>query len=187
MQKETAITEPTVVSVTTAPVAEAIPDSSYPFAGKAPSKEQVQQVINLINQAKAGLPPMPDMTGLQLRRLSRPGLKTQGFVQAALEAATKDPGILPQALALEELHAQEQFYRDLSLIQTHLSALKSKADTALALAGNHLYAVSRYVYTTLHKTTLGKGKMPEQAAYMKERYALKKKKSQPEEAQEVTG
>ena len=187
MQNETTTTEPTVTSVTSAPVAEPMPDSSYPFAGKALTEQQVAQVIDLINQAKAGLPPMPDLTGKQLRRLSRPGLKTQGFVQAALEAATKDPGILPQALALEELHAQEQFYRDLSLIQTHLSSLKSKADTALALAGNHLYAVSRYVYTTLHKTSLGKGKMPEQAAYMKERFAVKKKeKGQPEAAAEVT-
>ena len=185
MQTQTATTEPSVTSVTSAPVAERLPDSSYPFAGQALTEQQVAQAIDLINQAKAVLPPMPDLTGLQLRRLSRPGLKTQGFLQAALEAVKKDPGMLPQAVALDELLAQEQFYRDLSLIQTHLSDLKTKADTALALTGNYLYAVSRFVYTALNKTSLGKGKMTEHTAYMKERFALKKK-GQPSATAPVT-
>jgi hypothetical protein len=102
-----------------------------------------------------------------------------------MEAVQKDPGMLPQAVALEELRDQEQFYRDLSLIQTHLSDLKTKADTALALTGNHLYAVGRFVYTALNKTSLGKGKMNEQTAYMKERFALKKK-GQPSATAPVT-
>ena len=185
IEETTTTTEPSVTSVTSAPAAEPLPDSSYPFAGKALTEQQVAQVIDLLNQAKAVMPPMPDLTGLQLRRLSRPGLKTQGFLQAAMEAVQKDPGMLPQAVALEELRDQEQFYRDLSLIQTHLSDLKTKTDTALALTGNHLYAVSRFVYTALNKTSLGKGKMTEQTAYMKERFALKKK-GQPSATAPVT-
>jgi hypothetical protein len=146
---------------------------SYPFAGASLSAQKLDSIIDTIAQLKGFLPPMSDLTPLDRQRMSKLGMRTRGFADAALEAAQTDPGLLPQSIPLASFVAQDALLRDLSLVQTHVADLKSRLDDALLLVGNHVYSVSRTVYAMM-KTDAAKARLQEQKALMKQRFATKK-------------
>ena len=151
--------------------------NNYPFAGVTLTSGQLDSVIATIAQVRELLPPMHDLTPADRQRISKLGMRTRGFADAALEAAKADPGLLPQSIALGSFVSQDALLRDISLVQTHVTDLKSLLDDALLLVGNHVYSVSRTVYAMM-KTDGGKARLQEQKALMKQRFASKKN-SQP--------
>ena len=152
------------------------PGSKYPFASVSLSDADVAAILNKVNELKGLLPVMPDLTPLERRRMSKLGIKTRGFADLAIETAKADPGVLPQSISLDTFVAQDDLLQDLSLVQTHVSDVKSKLDDALFLIGNYIYGVSRVVYAVM-KTDAAKAKLQEQKAAMKQRFA--KTKGQP--------
>jgi hypothetical protein len=167
---------------TTSPeVIEYEPDTKYPFHGKTLSKEQLDSALAAINGLKALLPPMPNLTALERRRIAKLGIKSRGFVDAAFEAAKKDPGVLPGSLSLATVGEQDQFHRHLSLLETVISDFNAKLGDALLLTGNWNYLAALSIYAGF-KTPLGKAKMPEQQAFLRQRFARtpKAKEGQPE-------
>jgi len=83
---------------------------------------------------------------------------------------------------LETLLAQDELMKNLSLIQAHLSDMKSKVDDALLVSGNWLFGATRSIYAVL-KTPAACTRMPEQQDALKQRFARPaKKKDQPPEA-----
>jgi len=157
---------------TTAPVADN-PGSKYPFASVSFTDADLVAVLNKVNELKGILPPMPDLTPVERQRMSKLGSKSRGFADLALETAKADPGVLPQSISLDTFAAQDALLRDLSLVQTHVSDLKSKLDDALFLIGNYIFGVSRVVYAVM-KTDAAKAKLQEQKNAMKQRFAKNK-------------
>lgn len=91
----------------------------------------------------------------------RPRTFLSVLVDLAIESARKDEGVLPRAIELETLLAQHELMKNLSLIQAHLSDLKSKVDDALLVSGNWLFGATRSIYAVL-KTPAACTRMPEQ-------------------------
>ena len=149
------------------------PGSKYPFASVSLSDADLAAVLDKVNELKGILPPMPDLTPVERQRMSKLGSKSRGFTDLALETAKTDPGVLPQSISLDTFVAQDVLMRDLSLVQTHVSDLKSKLDDALFLIGNYIFGVSRVVYAVM-KTDAAKAKLQEQKAAMKQRFAKNK-------------
>jgi len=152
------------------------PGSKYPFASVTLSDADLAAILGKVNELKALLPAMPDLTPLERRRMSKLGTKTRGFADLALETAKADPGVLPQSISLDTFVAQDDLLQDLSLVQTHVTDVKSKLDDALFLIGNYIYGVSRVVYAVM-KTDAAKAKLQEQKAAMKQRFAKSKSQS----------
>jgi hypothetical protein len=167
----------TAIASTT--VVEENPGSKYPFSAVSFTAEQLASTIDTINQLKGILPPMPGLTPLERRRMSKLGSKTRGFADAALEAAKTDSGILPQSISLDTFEAQDQLLRDISLVQTHVTQLKSKLDDALLLIGNWVYSAARTTYAVM-KTDAAKTKLQEQVAVMRQRFVSRKKEQSKE-------
>jgi len=167
------------------PVVADNPGTKYPFASVSLSDADLAAAITKVNELRALLPPMPDLTPKERQRLSKMGTKSRGFSQLAIETAKADPGVLPQSVSLDTLLAQDDLMKDLSLIQTHVTDVKSKLDDALYQIGSYVYGVGRVIYAVM-KTDAAKAKLQEQKAAMKQLF-LKKKKSQSEttEAQEA--
>ena len=156
------------------PVVEDNPGSKYPFASISLSDADVTAIINKVSELKGLLPPMPDLTPKERQRLSKLGTKSRGFAQLAVETAKTDPGVLPQSVSLDSLLAQDDLMQHISLIQTHVTDVKSKLDDALCQIGN-----------AVMKTDAAKAKLQEQKAAMKQLFLkTRKKKSQPEVAAE---
>jgi hypothetical protein len=155
-------------------VVEDNPGSKYPFSAVSFTVEQLASTINTINQLKGILPPMPGLTPLERQRMSKLGSKSRGFTDAALEAAKTDPGILPQSISLDTFVSQDRLLRDLSLVQTHVTELKSRLDDALLLVGNYVFGVARTAYT-LMKTDAAKAKLQEQKEVMRQRFASRRR------------
>lgn len=166
--------ETTYTNATASTSVEGQPETNYPFQGVSLTDAQVASSIETINQLKAILPPMPGLTPQERQRLSKLGQKTRGFADAAIEAAKKDPGLLPGGISLEALIQQDELHRRISLVETHVSDLLARLDDALLLIGNHVFGSCRAVYTVLDKTVVGKAKMPGQKALLKQRFAVKK-------------
>lgn len=162
-------------------VVEYEPDTKYPFHGKSLAKGQLDSALAAINGLKALLPPMPNLTALERRRMAKLGIKSRGFVDAAFEAAQKDPGVLPGSLSLVTVQEQDQLHRYLSLLETHIADFNAKLGDALLLTGNWNYLAALSIYAGF-KTPLGKAKMPEQQAFLRQRFARspKAKEGQPE-------
>lgn len=158
---------------TATPVVADNPGTKYPFANTAFTNEDLAAALNKVNELKGLLPPMPDLTPTERKRMSKLGIKTRGFADLALETAKAEPGVLPQSISLDTFVTQDQLLRDLSLVQTHVTDLKFKLDDALLLAGNYIYGVSRTVYA-MAKTPAAKARLQEQQAAMKQRFAKNK-------------
>lgn len=165
-------------AIASAPVVEDNPGSKYPFAAVNFTSEQLASVIENIGQLKSLLPVMPGLTPLERRRMSKLGSKSRGFTDAALEAAKTDSGILPQSISLGTFVAQDQLLRDLSLVQTHVSELKSRLDDSLLLVGNYVYGVARTAYA-LTKTDSAKAKLQEQRELMRQRFTSRRREPAP--------
>jgi hypothetical protein len=163
--------------VSTTPAVADNPGTKYPFASATLSGDQLSAVIAKIGELKGLLPPMPDLTPEERRRMSKLGSKSRGFADLAIETAKTDPGVLPQSVSLNTFVAQDALLRDLSLVQTHVSDVKSKIDDALFQIGNYVFGVSRVVYAVM-KTDAAKAKLQEQKTAMKTRFAREKRKSQ---------
>ncbi len=149
-------------------------EANYPFEGTTLTDGQVASAIETINQLKAILPALPGLTPLERKRLSKLGQKSRGFADAAIEAVKADPGLLPRSISLESLIQQDALHRQLSLVETHVSELQARLEDALCLIGNHIFGTCRTVYTIWDKTIVGKAKMPEQKALLKQRFTSKK-------------
>ena len=154
-------------------------EANYAFAQVTLTNEDVASIVETINNLQAKLPALPALTPLERKRMSKLGIKTRGFVDLAIESARKDEGVLPRAIELETLLAQDELMKNLSLIQAHLSDMKSKVDDALLVSGNWLFGATRSIYAVL-KTPAACTRMPEQQDALKQRFARPaKKKSQP--------
>lgn len=149
-------------------------EANYPFGGVQLSDGQVASAIETINQLKTILPPMPGLTPLERKRLSKLGQKSRGFVDAAIEAVRKDSGLLPRSISVEDLIQQDNLHRQISLVETHLAELQARLDDALCVIGNRIYGSCLTVYAVWDKTMVGRAKMPEQKALLKQRFTPKK-------------
>jgi hypothetical protein len=157
-------------------------EANYAFARVTLTNKDVASIVETINNLQAMLPALPALTPLERKRMSKLGLKTRGFVDLAIESARKDEGVLPRAIELETLLAQDELMKNLSLIQAHLSDMKSKVDDALLVSGNWLFGATRSIYAVL-KTPAARTRMPEQQDALKLRFARPaKKKDQASEA-----
>ncbi len=88
---------------------------------------------------------------------------------------------------METLLAQDELMKNLSLIQAHLSDMKSKVDDALLVSGNWLFGATRSIYAVL-KTPAACTRMPERQDALKQRFARPaKKKGQPPEVASARG
>jgi len=149
-------------------------ETNYPFEGVNLSDEQLASAIETINQLKAILPQIPGLTPLDRKRLSKLGQKSRGFVDAAIEAVRKDPGLLPRSISVEDLVQQDNLHRQISMVETHLAELQARLEDALCVIGNRIYGSCLTVYAVWDKTMVGRAKMPEQKALLKQRFATKK-------------
>jgi hypothetical protein len=145
----------------------------YPYASTTLPPERLELARATLAQLRDVLPPMHNLTPKARQRVPKLGMRTRGFVDAALNAARADVGLLPQSIALSDFVAQDDLLRGLGLVQTQVADIKSRLDDAVLLVGSHVYSISRTVYA-LMKTDAAKAKLPAQKALMKQRFTAKK-------------
>ena len=69
---------------------------------------------------------------------------------------------------------QDKLHRQISMVETHLAELQARLNDALCVIGNRIYGSCLTVYAVWDKTMVGRAKMPEQKALLKQRFATKK-------------
>lgn len=150
----------------------------YAFDAATLTPVQLEQAIEAFKGFTATLPALVNLTPLQRQRTARIGIRTRGFIELVIEAAKKDPTILPGNIPLEKLLSQAELLNGISLIQTFVSDYKASLDDAALTIGSNVYGMARSAYAVL-KTPAGQAKLQEQKALMKQRFVPKAKRSQP--------
>jgi len=158
----------------------------YAFDAATLTPAQVEEAITAFQDFKSKVPPLIKLNDKQRRRTPRVGVRTRGFVELFIEAAKKDPTILPAGITLPQFMAQVDLLNGLSLLQTHVADYKHALDDSALTAAAHVYGLSRSGYAML-STPAGETKLQEQKELMKQRFVPKAKRSQSttDEAQEV--
>lgn len=158
----------------------------YAFDAATMTPAQVEEAITAFKDFTSKLPPLVSLTPLQRQRTARIGIRTRGFIELVLEAAKKDPTILPGNIPLEKFLSQAELLNGISLIQTFVADYKRSLDDAAVLIGAKVYGMARTGYAVL-KTPAGQAKLQEQVELMKQRFVPKAKRSQStnEETEEV--
>ena len=151
---------------------------NYAFDTASMTPAQLEQAIEAFKSFTAKLPALVNLTPLQRQRTARIGIRTRGFIELVIEAAKKDPTILPGNIPLEKLLSQAELLNGISLIQTFVSDYKTSLDDAALTIGANVYGMARSAYAVL-KTPAGQAKLQEQKALMKQRFVPKAKRSQP--------
>ena len=158
----------------------------YAFDAATMTPAQLNQAITAFEDFKSKVPSLIKLNDKQRRRTPRVGVRTRGFVELFIEAAKKDPTILPAGITLPQFMAQVDLFNGLSLLQTHVADYKHALDDSALTVAAHVYALSRSGYAML-STPAGETKLQEQKELMKQRFVPKAKRSQTptEETQEV--
>ena len=149
----------------------------YAFDVATLTPAQVEEAITAFKDFTSKLPPLVNLTPLQRQRTARIGIRTRGFIELVLEAAKKDPTILPGNIPLEKFLSQAELLNGISLIQTFVADYKRSLDDAAVLIGAKVYGMARTGYAVL-KTPAGQAKLQEQMELMKQRFVPKAKRSQ---------
>jgi hypothetical protein len=149
----------------------------YAFDAATLTPAQLEQAIEAFKSFTATLPALVNLTPLQRQRTARIGIRTRGFIELVIEAAKKDPTILPGNIPLEKLLSQAELLNGISLIQTFVSDYKASLDDAALTIGANVYGMARSAYAVL-KTPAGQAKLQEQKALMKQRFVPKAKRNQ---------
>ena len=149
----------------------------YAFDAATLTPAQVEEAITAFKDFTSKLPPLVSLTPLQRQRTARIGIRTRGFIELVLEAAKKDPTILPGNIPLEKFLSQTELLNGISLIQTFVADYKRSLDDAAVLIGAKVYGMARTGYAVL-KTPAGQAKLQEQMELMKQRFVPKSKRSQ---------
>jgi hypothetical protein len=110
------------------------------------TEENRQQILDLIEQAKAQMPYLLDLSTEEQRTLLRLRDKTEAFVRQAQDVASRNPEILPRAFDLEQVHADVDLYFALRCIQWALIQFKELVDDTVSAVGSEAYASALEVY-----------------------------------------
>ena len=158
----------------------------YAFDAATITPAQLDQAVAAFKDFTSKLPPLIKLNDKQRRRTPRVGVRTRGFVELFIEAAKKDPTILPAGISLPQFLAQVDLLNGLSLLQTHVADYKHALDDSSLAVAAHVYGLSRSGYAML-STPAGETKLQEQKELMKQRFVPKAKRSQSttDETQEI--
>ncbi len=92
------------------------------------------------------LPFLVDLSTPERRALAKVGDKARGFVRKALDVAVQNPGILPAAVALDNVRNVTQLYESLEGIRLSLDQLQKQVEDTVMQVGSEAYATARSIY-----------------------------------------
>jgi hypothetical protein len=96
------------------------------------------------------------LTPTERRRMAKMGEKSRAFVEDAIEAGIRNPGMLPRSLDPQVMRNQLDLTDQIREIAASVAQLNERLADTLTLLGSQLYEDARLVYK-MTRTTAAKG------------------------------
>jgi hypothetical protein len=106
-------------------------------------RESIDGNLNSINEALAFL---VSLTPQERKRLPKMGQRSRAFVEDAIEAGIRNPGLLPRSLEPVEMRNQLELTDQIRGIAASVAQLNERLTDTLTLLGSQLYEDARLVY-----------------------------------------
>lgn len=119
------------------------------------TKTDRDQVLDFINQSRALLPFLIDLTIEERKSLPKMGDKSRAFVSQALTIAEQDDSFLPRSFDVAEMRKDVELTEQLLPLITSLSKFLELLEDTYTLAGSDAYAAGLIVYNSAQRQ--GKG------------------------------
>jgi hypothetical protein len=119
------------------------------------SREDVEIILAALNTVREKLPFLVGLSSTERKRLPKIGLRSQTFVEQALDMAEQHPDVMPRFLDVEAARRDLDLFTSLNPIAQILNGLQELVQDTQMLAGSEAYASARVAYVSAKK--LGKG------------------------------
>jgi len=137
------------------------------------------QIIDLINQIRALLPFLIDLSPEDRQALPKMGDKSRAFVTGSLRLATQDDSYLPRSFDVAEMRKDVELAEALLPIVVALKQLTEYVDDTYIQVGSEAYTAALVVYQSAIRYGLGAA-LDGLLAALGERFA-RKSKEKPDE------
>lgn len=114
-------------------------------------------VLQLIQDIRAKLPFLIDLTIEERQSLAKMGDKRRSFVSNALALAEQDDSYLPRSFDIPEMRKDVELTQNLYPISVALTQLAELIDDTYTLAGSEAYAGGLVVYQSATRNGRGSG------------------------------
>lgn len=119
------------------------------------TEAQQSSVIGSLKSVNETLAFLVALAPRERKRLQKMGQQTRAFVEDALEAGIRNPGLLPRALDPDEMRDRLDLADQLREINATVAQLHERLSDTLILVGSSLFEDARLVYK-LTRTKVGK-------------------------------
>lgn len=120
------------------------------------TQAQRESIIGSLTTIRENLEFLVSLTPLERRRMPKMGQKSRAFVEDAIEAGIRNPGMLPRALDPQTMRDQLDLTDQVREISASVAQLNERLADTLTLLGSQLYEDARLVYQ-LTRTRAAKG------------------------------
>lgn len=142
------------------------------------SKADRDQILNLIQQIRALLPFLVDLSPEERKSLPRMGDKRRSFVTEALTLAEQDDSFLPRSFDVPEMRQDVELTENLYPIAVALTQLAEFVDDTYTIAGSEAYAAGLAVYNSAQRN--GKGSALDELVDLLGKSFARKSKGKPD-------
>jgi hypothetical protein len=113
------------------------------------SDADLLDVCNLIDQAKAKLPFLINLTMKERRKKARQGAKIKSFNKKTLVYTQHHPQYVPNYLDINGTYADQELHDKLKKIKQRIDILSDGLQSTLLALQNEVYASTRVVYRSV--------------------------------------
>lgn len=118
----------------------------YPKEPEPLSQAQRDSINGSLNTIQENLGFLVSLTPMERKRLPKMGERSRGFVEDAIEAGIRNPGMLPRSLEPEEMRNQLELTDQVRGIAASVAQLNERLTDTLTLLGSQLFEDARLVY-----------------------------------------
>ncbi|MDR2938013.1 MAG: hypothetical protein LBU92_03635, partial [Prevotellaceae bacterium] len=109
---------------------------------------QEQAIVDKVNELSAVLPAgLVTLGETELSALPKMGDKSLAFVEKCLDSATKNPGVCPPFVDLEELRRDLAAYHALNRLHRVLGQVAAPVASSATVAGSDAYTAALAIYS----------------------------------------
>lgn len=110
------------------------------------TQAQRDSIDGSLNTIRENLDFLVALTPVERKRLSKMGARSRGFVEDAIAAGIRNPGLLPRSLDPEEMRRQLALTDQIRGIAASVAQLNERLTDTLTLLGSQLFEDARLVY-----------------------------------------
>ncbi|WP_028982086.1 hypothetical protein [Sporocytophaga myxococcoides] len=145
--------------------------------------ERVARIISKIQELKAELDFVINLSNEERKTLRKVAEKRQGYVNDVLIAVKANPKTIPGVLDTEDYYYRAKLYLDLAEINMHIQPVMEGISDTMMVAGNEAITLTDQCYGFLKQPARGNSNLTDTVSKLSKHFASRSKPAEPEDKQ----